>query len=138
MGTAGTAGAEPMLLATLGQTHAILGDNQGCPGWIVLILKDHVEHVAELSAERQAALWRDVSLAAAAIRAHFGPVRINYECLGNQVHHVHWHVIPRHAGDPDPRNAVWGWSPGALRGTMSDAERLELARALRERLAGMS
>jgi diadenosine tetraphosphate (Ap4A) HIT family hydrolase len=63
-------------------------------------------------------------------------VRINYECLGNQVAHVHWHVIPRHASDPDPRNAVWGWSPPALRGAMSDTDRLELALALRLRLAG--
>ncbi|GEM_PF-916532 len=130
------AGAEPHLLATLGESFAILGDNQGCPGWIVLVLKDHAEHVAELSARRQELLWRDVAAAAGAIRAHFGPVRINYECLGNQVQHVHWHVIPRHASDPDPQNAVWGWGPGALRGEMSDAGRLELARALRLRLAG--
>lgn len=129
-------GAEPHLLATLSETFAILGDNQGCPGWIVLVLKDHAEHVADLSAQRQASLWSDVSRAAAAIRAHFGPVRINYECLGNQVAHVHWHVIPRHASDPDPRNAVWGWSPPALRGAMSDTDRLELALALRLRLAG--
>jgi diadenosine tetraphosphate (Ap4A) HIT family hydrolase len=124
---------EPLLLATLGETFAVLSDNQGCPGWIVLVLKDHAEHVAALPPARQAALWSDVCVAAGAIRAHFGPVRINYECLGNQVHHVHWHVIPRHANDPDPRNAVWGWSPGTLRGAMSDAERLELARALRGR-----
>jgi diadenosine tetraphosphate (Ap4A) HIT family hydrolase len=37
------------------------------------------------------------------------PQRINYECLGNQLAHVHWHVIPRYAApiDPDPTETVW-------------------------------
>lgn len=36
-----------------------------------------------------------------------GPIRINYECLGNVVAHVHWHLIPRRASDPDPGATVW-------------------------------
>lgn len=36
-----------------------------------------------------------------------GPLRINYECLGNVVAHVHWHLIPRRAGDADPGATVW-------------------------------
>src|SRR6266508_3364137 len=30
-----------------------------------------------------------------------------YDLLGNQVPHVHWHVIPRLTDDPSPREAVW-------------------------------
>lgn len=33
--------------------------------------------------------------------------KINYELLGNQLPHVHWHVIPRLANDPDPLEPVW-------------------------------
>jgi diadenosine tetraphosphate (Ap4A) HIT family hydrolase len=32
---------------------------------------------------------------------------MNYELLGNQVPHIHWHLIPRLATDPDPRWPVW-------------------------------
>ena len=32
---------------------------------------------------------------------------MNYELLGNQIAHIHWHLIPRSADDPAPREAVW-------------------------------
>jgi diadenosine tetraphosphate (Ap4A) HIT family hydrolase len=32
---------------------------------------------------------------------------MNYELLGNQLPHIHWHVIPRLAIDPAPLKPVW-------------------------------
>lgn len=109
----------------------MLGDNQGCPGWCVLILKDHHEHLGELPLDRQQRLWGDVAQVAAAQRAVFGRVRINYECLGNVVPHIHWHLIPRHHDDPEPKSPVWGWPMERLRGTAAASERLETARRIR-------
>jgi diadenosine tetraphosphate (Ap4A) HIT family hydrolase len=136
------AGGHAWAVADLSETFAVLGENQGCPGWCVLILKGHVEHLAELTRERQLRVFDDVSRVAAAVRAVFpssgaggGPPRINYECLGNLVAHVHWHVIPRHADDPEPTRPVWGRTPDRLRGTLSERERVELARRLREACA---
>jgi diadenosine tetraphosphate (Ap4A) HIT family hydrolase len=132
-------GRDPWLIAELRETRVVLGDNQGCRGWCVLILKSHDEHVAALSPQRRRDLWEDVCDVAAAIRRVFphsgvasGPPRINYECLGNLVPHIHWHVIPRHADDPEPAKAVWGWPEERLRGTLSDEERRALAGQLRE------
>lgn len=130
-----------MLIAALPRTFVVLGVNQGLPGWCVLILREHREHMAELPRKEQAAIFDEVARVADAIRAVFpnsgaaaGPPRINYECLGNQVNHIHWHVIPRHASDPDPRNAVWGFPAETLRGTMSDHDRQTLIVQLRKAL----
>ncbi len=121
----------PWRIATLGECRWILGENQGCPGWSVLVLKDHAEHLAELSLERQQRVWADVATAARTLRRVLGPLRINYECLGNLVAHVHWHVIPRRPDAPEPTKPVWGWTEERLRGTSSDAERLGLVEKLR-------
>lgn len=133
--------SHPLFIAELTESFVILGENQGCPGWCVLIAKEHVEHLAEWPAGRQAGLFEDVARVAAAVRGAFplggmggGPLRINYECLGDQVAHVHWHVIPRHADDPTPRAPVWGWPAEQLRGEMIQAERLALAAELRAAL----
>lgn len=127
-----------MLIAALPRTFVVLGSNQGLPGWCVLILREHREHLSDLQRGEQLAIFDEVCRVADAIRTAFptsgpnsAPPRINYECLGNQVHHIHWHVIPRHADDPDPRNAVWGMPPEALRGSMSDDEKRSLIAKLR-------
>lgn len=128
----------PSFIATLDCGHVVLGDNQGCRGWCVLILKDHREHMDDLPIAAQSIVFEDVALIAAAIRSVFptsgkggSPPRINYECLGNLVPHIHWHVIPRHADDPEPTKAVWGWSEERLKGVMSAEERGELILKLR-------
>lgn len=131
------AAPDPFRLATLDHCVVILGDNQGCPGWCTLVLRRHVEHLDELGHDQQQAIFGEVARVARAVRACFpasgaggGPVRINYECLGNVVGHVHWHVVPRHADDPTPKATVWGWTPEALRGTLTRDERLVLARRI--------
>jgi diadenosine tetraphosphate (Ap4A) HIT family hydrolase len=32
---------------------------------------------------------------------------MNYELLGNQVPHIHWHLVPRLPADPDLRSPIW-------------------------------
>jgi diadenosine tetraphosphate (Ap4A) HIT family hydrolase len=143
------AATNPLLITTLAHTHVVLGDNQGCPGWCVCVLRGHVEHMDELSIETQQAVFGEVASVARAIRkwtlahAHeYGlvhpatsmavtPPRINYECLGNQVAHIHWHVIPRHANDPDPRNPVWGWDRELLQGRFTMDQRVAMVGQLR-------
>lgn len=128
-------GEHPGLVAELAESYALLAENQGALGWCVLVLKEHAEHLSELPADRQARLWDDVRRVAAAQRAVFGAVRINYECLGNLVAHVHWHVIPRHADDPQPRDPVWLWAKERQAGSVSDADRRELIKRLRAAIA---
>lgn len=105
----------PLFVARLEETTVFLHDHQPLAGWTVLYLNEHGEHMADLSAARQARVLAEVCRAARAVRAATGCRRINYECLGNVLAHVHWHVIPRYLEpvDPEPRRTVWtrpeGW-----------------------------
>lgn len=128
----------PGLIAEMSESYAVLADNQGCPGWCVLVLKAHVEHLAELPLERQLGLWRDATRVAAAQRLVFagkgeggGPVRINYACLGNVEPHVHVHLVPRHGDDPDPTGIPMSWPADRQRGQLSDSQRADLVVRLR-------
>lgn len=135
--------AEPLtLIATLRHTTVFLNDQQGCRGWCACVLNGHTEHMDELPLDAQREVFGEVARVARAIRAVFpksgaggGPPRMNYECLGNVTAHIHWHVIPRHAGDPTPRAAVWGWDAPTLKGNVSTEERRALADAIRAALA---
>lgn len=95
------------LVAELRESYAVLADDQRYVGYTILLLKDHVEHLHELSQEQQLSLFQDVSDVADSIMAAFHPLRLNYECLGNSLAHVHWHVIPRYDWDPEPTQPIW-------------------------------
>lgn len=131
----------PSFIAELPHSLVVLSDNQGPRGWSTLLLKHHAEHLDDLPRHTQLELFDEVARVAHAIRLVFPtsgkdarPPRINYECLGNLVHHVHWHVIPRHADDPTPTKAVWGWDQAALRGALAPAQRVDLLQRLRHAL----
>lgn len=124
-------------VAELGETVAFLHDHQPLPGWTVLMLRDHQEHHGRLPLERQLGVARDIARVAAAVDAVMRPRRLNYECLGNAVAHVHWHVIPRFEppGDPEPRRTVWTRPAEWLDCGADPSARDELASRLRARLA---
>lgn len=90
-----------------GTTIAYLHDDQFFPGWTVLVLKRHATELWQLEPDERAALIEEVSGMARALGTAFGAVKLNYELLGNQLGHIHWHVIPRLADDPAPRLPVW-------------------------------
>lgn len=98
---------EPDFVATLAESHVTLADEQAYPGYCILLLKDHHEQLDQLPLDRQARLWDDVTRVAAALRREYRPERLNYACLGNFLTHVHWHVIPRYADDPEAQHPIW-------------------------------
>ena len=94
-------------IAELDLTVVYLHDDQFFPGWTVLVLKRHATELYELSKAERRQLIEEVSQVASALAMAFEPVKINYELLGKQIPHIHWHIIPRLADDPAPRDAVW-------------------------------
>lgn len=99
--------APALRIADCGTTVAYLHDDQFFPGWTVLLLKRHATELWQVEPAERAALIEEVARVARAVAAAFDAVKVNYELLGNQIAHIHWHLIPRRADDPAPRSPVW-------------------------------
>ncbi len=121
-------------VATLSESHVTLADEQRYRGYCILLLKDHHEHLDALPVDRQRRLWDDVTRVATALRRETQPVRLNYACLGNFVGHVHWHVIPRYADDPEPLHPIWVRPLSERRFVLPVTEHERLVGALRRAL----
>jgi len=97
----------PLFIADLGASRVYLNEDQFFPGWVFVVLKRHVLELYELEAPERGVLIEEVSRMARALAEVYRPVKMNYELLGNQVPHIHWHLVPRLRDDPEPRRPVW-------------------------------
>ena len=94
-------------IADCGPARAYLHEDQFFAGWTVVVLRRHATELYELDPHERAALMDAVSEVARAVAAASDAVKMNYALLGNQLPHIHWHLIPRTASDPIPREPVW-------------------------------
>jgi diadenosine tetraphosphate (Ap4A) HIT family hydrolase len=101
------AGEDPLFIADLGTSRAYLNEDQFFPGWVFVVLTRHAVELYDLEARERAAMIEEVTRAAEALARVYRPVKMNYELLGNQVPHIHWHLVPRLPDDPEPRWPVW-------------------------------
>jgi diadenosine tetraphosphate (Ap4A) HIT family hydrolase len=125
---------DPEFVAELPESWVTLADEQAYRGYCLLYLKDHAEHLERLPLDRQLRLYEDVTRVANAVARELAPVRINLACLGNLVTHVHWHVIPRYDGEPEPRHPIWVRPLEERRVVLPEGERQELIARLRQGL----
>jgi diadenosine tetraphosphate (Ap4A) HIT family hydrolase len=85
----------------------VLADEPGYPGFCRVIWNAHVAEFSELDAPSRAHLMETVAAVERAVRRVMKPGKINLASLGNQVPHLHWHVIPRYADDAHFPKPVW-------------------------------
>jgi diadenosine tetraphosphate (Ap4A) HIT family hydrolase len=85
---------------------AVLGPWQFYTGYCVLVGRAHATELSQLGPAR-AAFLDEMATLAEAIETTFRPHKLNYELLGNMVPHLHWHLFPRSADDPDRLRPVW-------------------------------
>lgn len=71
---------------------------------IVVFRGRHVAEPTELTTSEAAAYGREVLAVGRALESVLEPVKLNYQLLGNELPHLHTHVVPRYADDPRP-----GW-----------------------------
>lgn len=118
-------------VAELHETYVLLKSSKLFPGYCLVVAKEHCENLSNLRKEKQLAMFADVIHVADAVYPELKPRRINYECLGNSVPHIHWHVIPRYGNDPLPEGPIWNIDK-SLRDEGNEASELQL---LKERLS---
>lgn len=111
----------------------ILVDDPDYTGYCRVIWQAHVREMTELAAADQQHLFAVVLAVEAQLRELMQPAKINLASLGNQVPHLHWHVIPRFVDDahfPDPV-----WAKRKRDAPQRDLDVFRLARGLDAKLA---
>ena len=94
-------------IADLGLSMAYLNDDQFFPGWSVVVFKRHATELFHLAPTERIQLMEEVSRFAKVLADTFDANKMNYALFGNQMSHIHWHLIPRIQGDPAPLEPVW-------------------------------
>jgi diadenosine tetraphosphate (Ap4A) HIT family hydrolase len=89
------------------QSVALLGPWQFYHGYCILISRQHATELNQLPMTERRTYLDEMCLLAAAIEGCFQPDKLNYELLGNQVPHLHWHLFPRWRRDPHTLRPVW-------------------------------
>ena len=110
--------------------------NQGYRGHCILIYDlAHVVRPDQLTAEEWGAFCIDLHKCVSALVEVCRPDHVNVECMGNQVPHLHWHVIPRYKNDPRWSGPVWTTSVDELHvAELPDDDRKRLIDGLRKHL----
>ena len=102
----------------------ILVDDASYGGFCRVILQRHVKEMTDLAPTERAHAMEVVYAVEQALRDLLRPTKINLVSLGNQVPHLHWHVIPRFVDDahfPDP---IWAAARRSTAARVVDAEAL--------------
>jgi diadenosine tetraphosphate (Ap4A) HIT family hydrolase len=129
------AGKFPDFIAELNSCYVILGDQQFYRGYCVLFAKIHATELYLMPADTARALFEEMRLTAEAIAAIVKPWKMNYECLGNSIPHVHWHLLPRYESDELRHSPVWLRPESERKVPLDENDRHALMGSLRHQLA---
>ena len=99
-------------------------DDPDYPGYLRVIWNGHVTEMSDLAEPDRIRLLAAVNAVETSLREVLAPDKINLASLGNQVPHLHWHVIARFVDDAHFPQPIW-----AARLREPDAARVALARA---------
>ena len=86
------------------QVYAFLDINPVSRGHVLIVPRGHAETLFDMRPGADAALLDAMRKVGRAVMLATGAeglnvVQNNYKAAGQEVPHVHWHLIPRHAGD---------------------------------------
>ena len=85
----------------------ILVNDPDLPGFCRVIWNRHIGEMSELTFGEREVLMSLVLVVEEAVRHIMQPAKVNLASLGNQVPHLHWHVIPRYHDDAFFPGSAW-------------------------------
>lgn len=106
----------PYFVAELETGFVVIGDYQFFRGYTLFLAKEHRHELHEFDEDFRSRFLVEMSQVAEAVFHAFHPAKLNYELLGNKDSHVHWHLFPRHANDPQPTKPIWMIDPAIRSG----------------------
>ncbi len=80
----------------------------GYPGFLRVVLSRHVVEMTDLDPTDRDRMMHVVFGVERVLREMYRPDKVNLASFGNQVPHLHWHVVPRFRDDPHFPEPVWG------------------------------
>ena len=73
----------------------------------MVVARTHATELSQLHPQERMGYLDEMCRLAHVLEMCFQPRKLNYELLGNQVPHLHWHLFPRRADDADALKPVW-------------------------------
>lgn len=78
------------------------------PGSLRVIWNAHAAELTDLSPAEQSHCWATVARVERTLRERLVPDKVNLASFGNQVPHLHWHIMARWKTDPWWPQPTWG------------------------------
>lgn len=85
----------------------VLAHEPEWPGLVRIIWNEHVAELSDLSEGEAQALMLAVRQVERVLRATLSPDKLNVASLGNQVPHLHVHIVPRWRDDLTFPGSIW-------------------------------
>ncbi len=106
--------------------------NTALPGWLVLVVRRHIESIAELTEDEAAELGVLLQRVSAALKEITGCVKTYVIQFAEAAEHphVHFHIIPRMSDQPDGRRStkIFGYLGVPEEERVSENEMNEIAK----------
>ena len=96
-----------VLLVRRPQLRVVRVEDTDYPVYLRVIWNAHVTEMSDLNEPERARLLAAVNVVERALRETLRPDKVNLASLGNQVPHLHWHIIPRFADDAHFPQPIW-------------------------------
>ena len=119
-------------IGELSMSKVYLFKEQSHKGRVIVACKLHVSEITALTSDERDAFFKDVDRVARALHSLYHPEKVNYGAYGDTGHHLHFHLVPKYAGDEFEWGGVFAMNP--KRKFLSDAEYAELVAAIRSAL----
>jgi diadenosine tetraphosphate (Ap4A) HIT family hydrolase len=79
----------------------------GFSGLCRVVWKAHVTEFSDLDETDRNHVMKVVAAVERSLRSLLSPDKMNVASLGNQVPHLHWHVVPRYRDDSRYPDSIW-------------------------------